>query len=803
MLPQLFRRTAPAKQSELIKKLNRHGCLYALGLAAIAAFTGCSSVSSSQWLNSTTDQITVSRSLPSAVVNRTYAEMVSVKGGFPPYEFFVTSGELPPGLELNQSSGAITGIPRRAGSFGFRLGVMDASKSHHGGGPMRLHVLAAGKRRHQAKIKVTPTNATLSSWASQQFTAWVSGSNQKDVKWSASRGSISTSGLFTAPAVSSTITVTVSATSMADGHPTGSALITVTAAGTQASKPTIQTKSLPLAVEGSDYNTTLSASGGQLPYRWSVVSGSLPAGIGFNGSDGTLRGTSKTTGRFPFTTKITDNIGNTAQQSLDLVVSAADACGPPTYQCSRTDTALIIPTAPPQLGRNPSYYGGHSGAGMVATDPAYGNRILRVTDGNTNPTRPGMSFATPSSADKNITSYDESLFFVSDEGNNPCLYQFDQSAFSTTLRGCYHNIGVSSVEFGYTSINNYAFFNYAGHKLYRFVINPADWTISADPTFNNGQGYFDPDGPQCLNGQISANHWYVHGTGLSSDDSTLIASFGPTQDKDPYIVVWNAAKGCQWMNVQTWQVSQGWNTGLSNPVNIDWASGVPPLKPGGVHNVKVDRSGQYGVLTVNGTSLNRKVFWNIGTNAVNDTCQQCQSHWACDYGVCFWRIGLTQSGFLMRDIAIPESFMTNMRSTVATADMDVSSAIGQWQNDQHSSHANAEPGVKNIYLVAFYPGGSSQVRSVWDDEIVGVNWDGSQRTIRFNKSWTSGYNFESTARCPISRKGNYALCASDYQMYNRDRGFGNGLNLDTCDHTLSSKRGTNGCRVDVLLFELR
>jgi len=56
----------------------------------------------------------------------------------------------------------------------------------------------------------------------------------------------------------------------------------------------------------------------------------------------------------------------------------------------------------------------------------------------------------------------------------------------------------------------------------------------------------------------------------------------------------------------------------------------------------------------------------------------------------------------------------------------------------------------------------------------------------------------------ISRQGHYALCGSDYQLYNLDRGFGNGLNQDTCDHTLPPViQGTKSCRTDVLLFELR
>jgi hypothetical protein len=41
-------------------------------------------------------------------------------------------------------------------------------------------------------------------------------------------------------------------------------------------------------------------------------------------------------------------------------------------------------------------------------------------------------------------------------------------------------------------------------------------------------------------------------------------------------------------------------------------------------------------------------------------------------------------------------------------------------------------------------------------------------------------------------------------MYNLDKGFGNGLNQDTCDHTLTAGiMGTNACRTDLLLFQLR
>ncbi|MCU1297217.1 MAG: hypothetical protein JWO91_1495, partial [Acidobacteriaceae bacterium] len=187
----------------------------------------------------------------------------------------------------------------------------------------------------------------------------------------------------------------------------------------------------------------------------------------------------------------------------------------------------------------------------------------------------------------------------------------------------------------------------------------------------------------------------------------------------------------------------------------------------------------------------------IGTNNVDATCLRCHSHWACDFGVCFWDFG-HESGYNMVNVPI-----SNFNAP--QQDMNLTPVLGVWGSDQHSSHANAVAGTKNIYLTSWQPGhGGYKVSNVWGDEITGVSWDGSQRTIRFNKHWNSGYGFWGTARCSISHLGHYAICGSDYQMYNLDKGFGNGKNQDTCDHNLQPGIvGTNSCRTDVLLYELR
>lgn len=473
-------------------------------------------------------------------------------------------------------------------------------------------------------------------------------------------------------------------------------------------------------------------------------------------------------------------------------------CGPPKYNCSRSDAAILVATAPPQLGANAAYYGGHKGAGTIAVDPDYGNRILRVTDGLTSSAKPGLSFNTPASAEKNVTSYDEIVFIAHDEGDQLCLFQFKQAAFQAAFRGCHNGAGGGSgADFGYTSTDNNAIYNWIQGKLYRFVIDRSTWTISADPTFNGGLGYFDADSPQCLNGQIAANNWGVNDRALSSDDQTAIAAIGAGQDKDQYYVVWKAGKGCQWMDVKNWIVSNGWNTGMSNPVAISWKSGLSGGygNTGGVHNAQLDRSGAFGVLTVNGDNIGHKLFWTIGTNSIDDTCISCYSHWTCDFGVCFWNNEIG-SGYAMSSLPIG--------SSTITLDMNNLPALGTSSGDEHASHANASPNGKNPYLVA-WDTNQTAVTQVWQNELTGVNWDGSRRTVRFNKTWNGNQSgFWSTSRCPISRQGTYALCGSDYQFLNQDRGFGNGLNQDSCDHTRNADVvGTTSCRTDVLLFELK
>ena len=79
-------------------------------------------------------------------------------------------------------------------------------------------------------ISISPTSATVQSGNTQQFTATVTGSASTAVTWSASSGTISSSGLYTAPSVGSDTPATITATSRADTSKTASASVTITPA---------------------------------------------------------------------------------------------------------------------------------------------------------------------------------------------------------------------------------------------------------------------------------------------------------------------------------------------------------------------------------------------------------------------------------------------------------------------------------------------------------------------------------------------------------------------------------------------
>jgi hypothetical protein len=83
----------------------------------------------------------------------------------------------------------------------------------------------------------------------------------------------------------------------------------------------VTTSVLPNTFVGDTYNQTLAASGGTPPLSWSIVSGSLPAGLTLAATTGMISGSPATVGSSSFTVQATDANSFSATMTLSINVT--------------------------------------------------------------------------------------------------------------------------------------------------------------------------------------------------------------------------------------------------------------------------------------------------------------------------------------------------------------------------------------------------------------------------------------------------------------------------------------------------
>ncbi|PYV69332.1 MAG: hypothetical protein DMG97_03305 [Acidobacteria bacterium] len=171
-----------------------------------------------------TTKLTVTGTMPAAYVGTEFRAELKATGGPSPYQFSLKQ-TLPPGLALNSNTGVISGTPKTVGSYAFSIQVSD--QPYSGSGDHVFTIVVSGPTNVQ--ISIWPTSATITSGGTQQFTAKIEGTSNTAVTWSVSAGSISSSGFFTAPNVTTNQNVSVNATRLANASSTATALVSVTA----------------------------------------------------------------------------------------------------------------------------------------------------------------------------------------------------------------------------------------------------------------------------------------------------------------------------------------------------------------------------------------------------------------------------------------------------------------------------------------------------------------------------------------------------------------------------------------------
>ena len=241
-----------------------------------------------------------------------YAATLVGSGGTPPYTWAV-AGSLPAGIVLDANTGALSGTPTEAGFVTVLVEVTDAVLAT-ATRPLFLNVAPAPL----VSIEVTPAGPSVNVGETQQFTAtgtYADASVQDitgQVTWASSSpaiASVSGGGLATGVRVG---TATISATR---GELSAGTSLTVTAPPI-----TITTASLPDAAFGVAYaEPPLAATGGALPYTWSIASG-LPPGLSLDGNTGVISGIPSAGGVFAFTVQVTDANQVSVSRGLQITV---------------------------------------------------------------------------------------------------------------------------------------------------------------------------------------------------------------------------------------------------------------------------------------------------------------------------------------------------------------------------------------------------------------------------------------------------------------------------------------------------
>ncbi len=174
-------------------------------------------------------------------------------------------------------------------------------------------------------VSISPTTATVASGATEQFSAQITNTSNTAVTWSATSGTVSATGLFTAPTVTATKTVTVTATSVADKTKSSSATVTVnTAAGILTLNPTsISFGSVTVGQTSPILTTTLTNTGNA---SLTITNDSISAGDFNWGGKGTCNyGTLTPGASCLYSSKFTPTAAGTRTGTITIYSTASNS----------------------------------------------------------------------------------------------------------------------------------------------------------------------------------------------------------------------------------------------------------------------------------------------------------------------------------------------------------------------------------------------------------------------------------------------------------------------------------------------
>ncbi len=261
-------------------------------------------------------RITTASPLPQGSSGRPYRLQINAVAGTVPYAFTL-AGALPSGVAFSPD-GILEGVPTQTGQFTFSVTARDAQQRNASQtyswtvGPPAGPVITSGPLLPLRGFGA-PADLLIEASDGVRPYTWsvLSGQLPPGISFDPATGRLT--GTAQALGIFHFSARVTDANGVTD---TRSLAIAVTTTGAPLQ---MLTQSLDAGLLGRAYAATLSASGGAAPYRWSVASGNLPAGLRLTGAQ--IEGTPTATGSFPIALRVTDAFGYSVTRDFVLRVN--------------------------------------------------------------------------------------------------------------------------------------------------------------------------------------------------------------------------------------------------------------------------------------------------------------------------------------------------------------------------------------------------------------------------------------------------------------------------------------------------
>ncbi len=428
----------------------------------------------------------------------------------------------------------------------------------------------------------------------------------------------------------------------------------------------------------------------------------------------------------------------------------------PTTYAANTSRTVIAEPALPAIGP----------AGSRVTDPAFGSRILRVTDAATHAAWTGASWVTGSAAHQLAWNATSDRFYVRSVAGVYLAYAFDPAAMTATritqTAPGHDGLILSQLEPQFSFLSRDVLYGtrQAGSPQ-RPIIRRYDFATRAYTDILD-LGNITP---------ISGTT-FARALASSSAPETISILFGgaqPSQDMDYKVAAFRVAAPAT-----TWAVLDSLASTITRPDGVV----APTTIPLGfhLHHQWMDRTGRYVLLyPINGAFESPMPYfvWDLETDAVTRVDRLPGGHDALGYG---WQVNQDCCTTTAYDGA--QWQLRALGNPAATADLiDPVLTPEVLMLGEHTSWNNAQPGALVPILSSLYRYGSPQPPwRAWDGEIVAIQTTagGAGATVwrfahhRSDIAYDGGtgaepYYFWYLPRAMVSPDGRFAMFTSNWE----------------------------------------